>query len=64
MAAKNFNIIIHMPKTAEGKAELEHRVAQLHAESVLKHVNLCGIIVHQHIYYYIESKNHIKCQTY
>lgn len=39
MAAKNFNIIIHMPKTAEGKAELEHRVAQLHAESVLKHVN-------------------------
>ncbi len=39
MAVKDFNIIIHTPKTAEGKTELEHRVAQLHAESVLKHVN-------------------------
>lgn len=39
MAVKNFNIIIYTPKTAAGTSELERRVAKLHADSVLKHVN-------------------------
>jgi hypothetical protein len=39
MAVKNFNIIIYKPQTENGKAELERRMAQLHAESVLKRVH-------------------------
>ena len=39
MTVKNFNIIIHAPKTAEGNVKLEHCVAKLHADSVLKYVN-------------------------
>lgn len=38
MAKKNFKLIIYEPQTKNGKAELERRMAQIHAESVFKYV--------------------------
>jgi len=39
MASKDFHIVIHPPQTEDGNAELKRRLAQLHAESVLRYVN-------------------------
>lgn len=35
-----FKLIVHMPQTAEGKAELAKRVASVHADAVTQRVKL------------------------
>ena len=32
------NVIVHYPKTPEGKLELAQRVASVHADAVLRHI--------------------------
>ena len=33
-----FNLVVHMPRTAERKAELAQRVASVHADAVIQHL--------------------------
>ena len=33
------NIVVHYPKTEEGKRELERRVAEVHADMVTQYLN-------------------------
>lgn len=37
--ANRINVIVYLPKTAEGQHELERRIAQVHADAVVKGID-------------------------
>ena len=47
MAVKNFEIIVHYPHTKVGEANLERKVAELHADLVIKRINALNIPIQE-----------------
>lgn len=45
--ANRINVIVYLPETAEGKRELERRIAQVHADAVVKGIDGLDCITEQ-----------------
>lgn len=45
--ANKINVIVYLPKTTEGKRELEERIAQVHADAVVRGISVLDCTTEQ-----------------
>lgn len=45
--ANRINVIVYLPKTPEGKRELEKRIAQVHADAVVRGISVLDCTTEQ-----------------
>ncbi|MBR3381911.1 MAG: hypothetical protein IKG85_02585 [Clostridia bacterium] len=45
--ANKINVIVYLPKTPEGKLELEERIAQVHADAVVRGISVLDCTTEQ-----------------